>query len=144
MAGIDVVLVGCVKSKVDHPAPARDLYTLALFRKERAYAEAAGVPWFILSAEYGLVDPDEIVEPYERYLPSMPAAYRREWGSRVVEQLSHQFDDLDGTVIEVHAGATYLKAIRDGLEGAGATALDPLVGLSIGRRLAWYPSLVKP
>ena len=50
----DGVLVGCVKSKLDHPAPARDLYTSALFRKARAHAEATGGPWFVLSAEHGL------------------------------------------------------------------------------------------
>jgi hypothetical protein len=41
------------------PAAARDLYRSPLFRKERAYAEQSGVPWFILSAEHGLGAPDE-------------------------------------------------------------------------------------
>jgi hypothetical protein len=49
------VLVSCVKDKLDHPAPAKDLYTSDLFRKARGYAERVGVPWFILSSEHGLV-----------------------------------------------------------------------------------------
>lgn len=47
----DVVLVGCVKRKLSHPAPARDLYTSPLFAKGRAYAEASGAAWFVLSAQ---------------------------------------------------------------------------------------------
>ena len=60
--------MACVKSKGTRLAAAKDLYISALFRKERAYAECAGVPWFILSAEHGLVEPDEWLAPYERYL----------------------------------------------------------------------------
>ena len=58
-AAPDVVLVGCVKSKRDHPSPASDLYTSALFRKARAYAESTGGPWYVLSAEHGLVEPTQ-------------------------------------------------------------------------------------
>ncbi len=53
----DVVLVGCVKSKRSHGAPAEDLYTSDYFAKMRAYAEHTGRPWFILSAEHGLKRP---------------------------------------------------------------------------------------
>src|SRR4051794_26824145 len=46
----DVVLIGCVKTKQDHGAPARSLYVSDYFSKMRAHAEATGLPWFILSA----------------------------------------------------------------------------------------------
>ena len=54
-----LLLVACVKEKLAAPAAARDLYVSPLFKKEREYAERAGLPWFILSAEHGLVAPDE-------------------------------------------------------------------------------------
>ena len=41
---------------------------------------AFGLPWFILSAEHGLVAPDEWLAPYERYLPDTPSAFRQAWG----------------------------------------------------------------
>ena len=50
--------MACVKSKGTRPAAAKDLYISPLFRNERAYAERAGVPWFILPGEHGLVAPD--------------------------------------------------------------------------------------
>ncbi len=137
----DVVLVGCVKSKLDRPAPARDLYTSALFRKERAYAEATGVPWYVLSAEYGLVEPSQVIEPYELHLASTSRAYRATWGEQVVEDLASKLGDLSGKHVEVHAGAAYLDTIRGGLAVAGATVIEPLAGLTMGERLAWYPSI---
>lgn len=134
----DVVLVGCVKSKLDRPGPARELYTSALFRKMRAYAETTGAPWFVLSAEYGLVEPARVIEPYELHLASTSRAYRTGWGRRVVDDLAAKLGGLGSLVIEIHAGAAYVEALRDGLAGAGATIVEPLAGLGVGQRLAWY------
>ncbi|MDV6248205.1 DUF6884 domain-containing protein, partial [Rhodococcus opacus] len=83
----DLVLVTCVKSKREAPSAAKDLYVSPLFTKQRAYAEQTGRPWFILSAEHGLVAPDDWLAPYERYLPDTPAAYRAAWGRWVAERL---------------------------------------------------------
>lgn len=43
------------------PAPARDAYTGTLNRKARAYAEACGYDWVILSAKHGFLLPEDIV-----------------------------------------------------------------------------------
>jgi hypothetical protein len=134
----DLVLVGCVKQKLDRPAPAQDLYTSALFRKARAYAEASGAPWFVLSAKHGLVAPETVLDPYDLRLSKKPGEYRRAWGARVVDQLKHEASPLAEKVIEVHAGAAYCDAIRDRLRADGAQVVEPLYGLTMGRRLAWY------
>lgn len=136
--GSDLILIGCVKSKLEHPAPAKDLYTSALFRKERAYAESSGKPWFILSAKHGLLSPDEVIEPYEVYLKTMPDAYRAWWGQTVVRQLGEAFGPVDGVSIEVHASAAYVDQILPHLAIEGARIVTPLHGLTMGQRLAWY------
>ncbi len=87
--------------------------------------------WFILSAEHGLVGPNEWLEPYERYLPDTSRDYRRRWGAKVARQLEQAIGSLSGVVIDVHAGATYVEPV-------GAVVLDQLKGLSFGRRLSWY------
>lgn len=140
----DLLLVGCVKRKLDRPAPARDLYTSALFRKGRDYAERSGLRWYILSAEHGLVAPESVLAPYDLRLSRTPRAYRREWGERVLKQLNEVASPLAGKVIEIHAGAPYSEAIRDLLKADGSTVLEPLQGLTIGRRLAWYAGGVAP
>lgn len=136
----DVVLVGCVRSKLPHPAPAKDLYLSPLFRSARTHAEASGRPWFILSAEHGLIYPDEVTAPYERPLATQPVKMRRAWGAKVVEQLETRFGDLHDKTFEVHAGSAYVDAIRDGLLARGAHVEEPLRGLPLGQRLAWYRS----
>lgn len=134
----DVVLIGCVKTKADGPARARDLYTSPLFARRRAYAEHGGRPWFILSARHGLLRPDELIEPYDVALKDQPPAYRQAWGRWVVVRLEQELGPLTGRVMEVHAGSAYVEAIRDPLEGAGARMLVRLEGLRQGEQLAWY------
>ena len=134
----DVVLIGCVKTKLDHGAPAKDLYISDYFQKMRTYAEGAGVPWFILSAEHGLLSPEEWVEPYEKYLPDTSAEYRREWGAKVVAQLADAVGPLDEVVVDIHAGAAYVASIEPALLPLGGVIVNQLEGLSFGRRLSWY------
>ncbi len=57
------------------------------FLRARRYVEASRCPWFILSAKYGLVSPDEVIAPYEKTLNDMGAGERREWASRVQAQM---------------------------------------------------------
>lgn len=138
--GVDLVLVTCVKSKLEVPAPAKDLYISTLFTRQRAYAEVKGVPWFILSAEHGLVAPDEWLAPYERYLPDTPATYRDAWGRWVSERLELLAGSLQNQVIEIHAGSAYVDALSLHLVAKGAVLRNPLKGLSMGQRLGWYAS----
>ncbi len=133
-----------MKSKLPHPAQAQDLYTSALFRKERAYAEGARVPWFVLSAEHGLVAPGQVLEPYDLRLSRTTRDYRRAWGARVTKQLQDAVGPLANKRIEIHAGSAYVDAIRAGLLDAGAEVIEPLTGLTMGERLAWYGSHIEP
>ncbi|KRF37396.1 DUF6884 domain-containing protein [Nocardioides sp. Soil805] len=133
-----LLLVACVKEKLPAPAAARDLYVSPLFKKEREYAERVGLPWFILSAEHGLVVPDEWLSPYERYLPETPPSFRRAWGTWVVERLELLSGSLAGRTIEVHAGATYVDVLGGPFASKGASVYAPLAGLRMGQRLAWY------
>lgn len=133
-----LVLLGCVKSKASRPLPARDLYISELFRRRRAYAEASGKPWAVLSALHGLVLPDAVVEPYDLALSDARAAYLREWGDRVLRQLATAFGPLDRQVVEIHAGRTYVEPLLGRLRAAGAEVVWPFEGLRQGEHLAWY------
>ena len=124
----ELVLIACARSKLDMPAPACQLYTSPLFRKGRAYAERQGVPSFILSAEHALVTPDQLLAPYERYLPNTSDSYRAAWGAWVVERLETLAGPLNGSIVEVHAGARYVDAIAPHVKAKGAVLRDPLAG----------------
>ena len=134
----DVLLVTCVKTKLAEPAEARDLYVSPLFKKQRDYAERLGAPWFILSAEHGLVAPDEWLAPYERYLPDTPASYQKVWGAWVVARLELLYGDVRARRVEIHASADYVAAVSPHLTARGALISLPLEGLGHGQRLSWY------
>jgi hypothetical protein len=146
----DVVLIGCCGSKLDHAAPARELYTSTLFKKARAYAEALGGEWAILSALHGLVMPDQVLEPYDctfkdvRARSSSPSAAVEEWGRKTQAALRARWP---GARFVFLGGRDYAACLR----GYGSTvvsgrtidrlnpldAAEPLAGLGIGERLAW-------
>lgn len=135
----DIILVSCVSTKLKVPALAKDLYISDLFRKERAYAERSGLPWYILSGEYGLVSPETLLAPYDCYLPKKSASYRKTWGARVVATLEEVEDPLIGKIIEIHAAIPYIAAIRSGLQSTGAVVTERWRNLGrIGGILHWY------
>ena len=70
----ELYLISCVKAKlpVFEPVRARDLYISPWFKRARSYVESTKQPWFILSAEYGLVCPNAEILPYAKTLNSMP------------------------------------------------------------------------
>jgi hypothetical protein len=134
----DVLLIGCVKSKRTQPSEAKDLYDSPLWDRRRRFAEASGLPWVILSAEHGIVDPEEVIAPYDQALAEQTLEYRSRWGIRVVAQLGERFGDLMGLTFELHAGRAYGDPIEPLLRAAGATLVRPLVGLAQGGHLQWY------
>lgn len=79
--GATVVLLGCVKTKLDRRAPAKDLYCSRLWVWRRAYAEANGRPWLILSAMHGLVEPEAQLDPYDLALAELSARERKGMGT---------------------------------------------------------------
>lgn len=134
-----VGLVSCVKSKQSSPAPARELYTSALFRGARRAVETTCEAWFVLSARHGLLDPDTVVEPYDDTLRTASRSRRRRWSREVLEQLRQQLDGLGDHVFELHAGRSYYDhGLASGLQEAGATVVIPTEGLPLGRKLAYY------
>ena len=60
-----VALVGCSATKLKHAAPARELYTSALFRAAYAYAETTCAAVLIVSAFHGVVAPKAVIRPYD-------------------------------------------------------------------------------
>ena len=133
-----VALVSCVKAKLQKPAPARDLYTSQLFQGLRAYATAHTDRWYILSAEHGLLQPDEIVAPYERTLNRMPVRDRLRWASRVQSQLQATLPRAATVVIL--AGKPYREHLTPFLRANGFEVTIPLEGLSIGKQLQYLKS----
>lgn len=141
-----VVLIGCSGPKLDRAAPARDLYTSALFKKCVAYAEALGAEWAVLSAKHGLVQPDQVLAPYDCTFKGWSKGQLEDWGRKANLAISERwpFKPTDfvflggekyafalhnyGTVYPGSPTGSYLPPIE---------AKEPLRFMQIGQRLAW-------
>ena len=63
-------------------------YVSPLFQKMMAYAQILEPrSIFILSAKYGLLSSDEMIEPYEQTLKNIKAADKRLWAQGVLAEL---------------------------------------------------------
>jgi hypothetical protein len=112
-----------------------------LFRGRRAFVERSCSRWFILSAKFGLVDPNAILEPYDQTLETASPRARREWSADVLTAIRRQVGDLDGLTFEVHAGSNYLDfGLVQGLRAAGAEVVRPAEGLGLFEQQAFYTS----
>ncbi len=130
-----VVLISCVKSKLPNAAEARDLYTSAQFRGGRRYAEATGAPWYVLSALYGLVEPQTIIAPYEFTLNTLPIAERRLWSEKTFDQLIRAEPNVSQVIIL--AGQRYREFLVPKLLSRGVQVSVPMEHLRQGEQLAW-------
>jgi hypothetical protein len=125
-----LVLVGCGAAKADEPRPAKDLYTSTYFGLKRAYAEEHGDEWAILSAKYGLLNPEAEIEPYDLTVDDVDVG---EWGVTVAEALP----DVRDTEVVVLAGPDYAEEIEGTLFLYGADVETPTEGMKIGERMEW-------
>jgi hypothetical protein len=130
-----VYLVSCVSKKRASPSLAKDLYLSDWFLKARRYVEATGCQWFILSAKYGLVHPDQRLEPYEQTLSTMSIADRRAWARHVHVQMEEHLPNVSQVVIL--AGQRYREFLMDYFQRRGMPVEIPLEGLRIGEQLQW-------
>ena len=128
-------LVSCVKTKRNTCASAKDLYVSPWFRKARAFVEKTGDPWRILSAEYGLLHPDQEVRPYERTLNAMRIKERRAWATGVLAHIETCLDGVD-TVVFL-AGQRYREFLEPALRSRSLAVSVPMIGLSQGRQMQW-------
>ena len=128
-----VAMVACVKAKRDEPSPASRLYESTWFRKARAYAETKADTWRILSAKHGVLDPREVIAPYDTSLHDFPASKRREWADGVVKSLDRLLDSGDEVIIL--AGRRYREYLTGPLRERGCEVSVPMEGLGIGEQL---------
>lgn len=82
-----LVLISCTKAKLSQPAPARYLYSSPAFQMKRRLAEQAGASWVVLSAKHGVLQSDDVVQPYDETLTTMGVAARIAWAHNVLPAL---------------------------------------------------------
>lgn len=138
-----IVLISCVSKKRGVKAKAKDLYQSTLFKYSLAYAYSLRPDKvFILSALHHVLDLESEIEPYNVTLCNVPkhkrktglkvlnAEEKKEWGRRVIEELSDH-TDLRNDNFVILAGQEYIRPIIDHINHVEL----PLNGLKQGERV---------
>ena len=73
----------------------------------------------MLSAKHGVLDPDDVIGPYDVELGDRSAGYRHAWAEWVVAQLSDRVA-LAGVTVEVYGGVDFVQPLRRPLAERGA------------------------
>jgi len=136
-------LISCTKSKRNYPCRASEMYSASdLFRKAYSYATKNYDFVAILSAKYGLLFPDDEMEPYNLTLNNMQSQQRKEWAEKVLNQMQNRLK-LEDCKVFFHAGKKYREHLASKLRTIGIQCETPLEGLGIGKQKAWYSARAK-
>lgn len=131
-----LIIIPCGQGKIwdKHPevgqARARDAYTGAPFKVNRAYAEHFSNHWLILSAKYGFISPEFLIpEPYNvtfKKQSTKPVSV-----SVLRDQIRSQGLDSFEMIIGL-GGIEYRKMIEAAYTGYKVKINFPFAGLSLG------------
>lgn len=131
-----LVIVPCGKSKIwddgitKGPVKAVEAYTGAMFKLGVQFAKSYNADLIILSAKYGYMWPETLVEPYDVSFirkTSNPISHKELYGQATFEHKLMGYSEVLGL-----GGAEYRKAIQSSFIEYKGHLWFPLAGLSIG------------
>lgn len=141
-----LVLIACSKTKSfkneGERIEAGDAYCSPLFQKSKQWAELRGYPYAIISAKYGLIFPDEVIQDYDLTLNELNKKQLENWKRNVAEQIEdygrwkvgvESWEDMPRII--ALAGKSYTDNLEDALEYR-IEIEEPLKGLQVGERLS--------
>ena len=108
-----IVLLSCTKSKLDHAAPAQELYSASpMFQKTLEYGKSLKPDkMFILSAKHHLVPLTKTLEPYDKTLKEMPKDEKEAWGVEVAKQMKSHGINPEKDHFICLTGTEYMKPL---------------------------------
>ncbi|WP_201412941.1 DUF6884 domain-containing protein [Mesorhizobium sp. J8] len=89
----------------------------------------------MLSALYGLVEPETIIDPYDRTLKTLPMEQRRVWAQKTFSALMQAEPGISSVIIL--AGQRYREFLVPKLLNHGIKVDIPMAHLRQGEQLAW-------
>lgn len=94
MFGLKIVyLISCCKEKLQSAAPAKDFYQSRGFKERLSMAKSHNPDSIlILSAKHHIVEPDQVLEPYDVCLSNKSIGEQKKWAEICIAYLSRRFD----------------------------------------------------
>ncbi len=136
-----LALVSCTAKKRFTRGPAEEMYSSVWFALARRYVKEMQCPWYILSANYGLLEPGEVINTYNRALNEATADDRQVWARNVGKKLLNAQPDVLNVMI--FAGRHYREYLIPYLTEHGVRVEVPLLKMRIGEQLSWLKKHTK-
>lgn len=107
-----VVLVACGAKKLDSSQKAKDLYIGSVFKRnwKEIESEYPDSDKYIISSKYGLVDANQIIDPYEQNYPDKEKDLDK-WAQQVVNDLLKNGFDPKNDELVIYAAKRIGQAI---------------------------------
>jgi cytoplasmic iron level regulating protein YaaA (DUF328/UPF0246 family) len=134
MASLLIQSCSATKQNVETAVPALDLYDGYFFRiinkALRAGQFRPGLDIIIISAKYGVVEPDEEIRYYDQRMDTERA---KELNDEVINTIASHVTQEGYEKVWINLGKDYLPAV-DGLEDAVDVPVDYIEGCGIGMK----------
>lgn len=87
---LQIAFIGCSLKKRNSPCRAEEMYQGDFFKKALFYCKKKYDKVFILSAKYGLLELDTLIEPYDMTLTKFTTLQKKRWAFNVKKQLTEK------------------------------------------------------
>ena len=117
---------------------AREQFEIShVFRRARDFCEREYGEWYILSTQYYLLAPNQVIGSGEPPLVTLQAAERQAWAERVAQQMRERGErSVEPIVFVLYGSQRYAELLTRA--APFATFELPLAGMSLRDRLHWY------
>lgn len=109
-----IVFIGCGATKMKNACKARKMYVGNYVQLCLAYAQTFTTQdnIYILSAKYGVLPLEKVIEPYNKTLNNMNIQEKQDWKNMVIKQLEDIGINKDTEVVFI-CGTNYYTLLED-------------------------------
>tara|TARA_R100000152_G_C6779379_1_gene210950 strand:+ start:867 stop:1280 length:414 start_codon:yes stop_codon:yes gene_type:complete len=122
-------IIGCGSKKQIKKCRAEDMYLGSFFKMSTSIVKKTTERYFILSAKYGVLNPSDIIEPYELKITDLKTEQYRRWifqNSKRLQQLINKNETIYSLASDRYNNALYQFNVY-----------APMTGLTMGYRNSW-------
>ena len=128
-----IVLISCVSKKREKLSIASEMYDSTWFKYAFKYAQNLNADKvFILSAQYGLLRPEQVIEPYNMTLKTMNKTQRYVWSESILNALEQECD-LEKDFFCILAGKSYREFLVPSMKYYSI----PMEHMGIGQQISF-------
>jgi len=133
--GMSVAIIPCTNQKSDVAGPAREVWAGSHFQLVLANAEINFEYTYVMSYKYGLIIPDQEIEPYDLNIKNAAMREKLEWWLKLREHIA-MASKMNPRIVAVYTGNFERERfIREWIRNGVRNIIVPWQGLGIGQRI---------